>query len=152
MEYYNGHWASRFKCVLDAAAKLLAPDGKVICFGYHASQMGESRGFFVQEIVLFDHSGAMHTTIACVEMRHQAARYVSFGEAEKILSSVGKAGILTYLLDRPEDSHVTRATRFWCSSREVAAIVAADVGGEIELFDSNPETKWEAYYVKTRGC
>lgn len=71
MEYYEGHRNSRFKQCLDLIPEILAPDGKVICFGYHASQMGKSRGFYVDEILVVDHSGAMHSTLACVEKRIQ---------------------------------------------------------------------------------
>jgi hypothetical protein len=70
MEYYNKHSAeSCWKKLLDIIPKILKPDGKVICFGYHASQMGKLRGFYVDEILVVDHSGAMHSTIACVEKR-----------------------------------------------------------------------------------
>jgi hypothetical protein len=69
MEYYNGHLNSKFKLVLDLVPDILTPNGKVITFGYHASQMGKSRGFYVHEILVIDHSGAMHSTIATVEKR-----------------------------------------------------------------------------------
>ena len=70
MEYYNKHSAeSKWKKILDIIPEILAPDGKVICFGYHASQMGKSRGFQVVDGVIWDHSGAIHSTITCVEKR-----------------------------------------------------------------------------------
>jgi hypothetical protein len=75
MEFYNGHLNSKFKQVLDLVPEILAPNGKVICFGYHASQMGKTRGFYVDEILNVDHSGAMHTTIACVEKRIKGDLY-----------------------------------------------------------------------------
>jgi hypothetical protein len=69
MEYYNGNRNSKFKQILDIIPELLCPNSKVICFGYHASQMGKLRGFKVDEILIVDHSGAMHSTLACVESR-----------------------------------------------------------------------------------
>lgn len=69
MELYNGHLNSRFKLILDEIPKILTGDGIVITFGYHASVMSKCRGFKVNEILLIDHSGAQHTTIACVESR-----------------------------------------------------------------------------------
>jgi hypothetical protein len=71
MEYYNGNLNSRFKLILDLVPKVLKPNGECIVFGYHASQMGKSRGFYVDEILVVDHSGAMHSTLACVEKRIQ---------------------------------------------------------------------------------
>jgi hypothetical protein len=69
MEFYKGYKASRMKQVYDLLPEILAPNGTVISFGYHASQMGKLRGFYVDEILIIDHSGAMHTTIATVEKR-----------------------------------------------------------------------------------
>lgn len=70
MEYYNKNSAeSNWKKLLDIIPSVLKEDGKVICFGYHASQMGKSRGFEVVDGIVFDHSGAIHSTIACVEKR-----------------------------------------------------------------------------------
>ena len=71
MEYYNGNTnkESKFKLCLDLIPDLLAPNGKVITFGYHSSQMGKCRGFKVDEIAIFDHSGAIHSTLATVESR-----------------------------------------------------------------------------------
>ena len=69
MEYYNGHLNSKFKQCLDLIPEILSPNGKVITFGYHASQMGKSRGFYLDELLVVDHSGAIHSTLACVEKR-----------------------------------------------------------------------------------
>ena len=69
MEMYNGHKASRFKQLLDEIPKILQPDGKVIVFGYHASNMGKIRGFKLQELLILDHSGSQHSTLATVEVR-----------------------------------------------------------------------------------
>ena len=69
MEFYNGHKNSRFKQILDLLPSILKEDGKIITFGYHASQMGKSREFKLDELLIVDHSGAIHTTLSCVESR-----------------------------------------------------------------------------------
>ena len=69
MELYNGHKNSRFKQLLDEIPKILKQDGKVIIFGYCASYMGKIRGFKIDEILVIDHSGAQHATLAVVESR-----------------------------------------------------------------------------------
>lgn len=69
MELYNGHRNSRFKLLLDELPKILRKDGKVVIFGYCASYMGRSRGFKIDEILVIDHSGAQHATLAVVESR-----------------------------------------------------------------------------------
>lgn len=69
MELYHGYRNSRFKQILDILPKILKPDGKVIIFGYCASYMGKVRGFKIDEILVIDHSGAQHATLAVVESR-----------------------------------------------------------------------------------
>ena len=41
--------------------------GKVISFGYHTTFLGKKRGFELEEVCIFGHSGAQHATIAIVE-------------------------------------------------------------------------------------
>ena len=67
MEMYNGHMNSRFKLVADALPRVIKPDGKVISFGYHSTFMGQKRGFALDELCVFAHGGAQHSTIAIVE-------------------------------------------------------------------------------------
>ncbi len=69
MELYKGHRNSRFKLILDLLPEILCKDGKIITFGYCASYMGKIRGFKVEEILIIDHSGAQHATLAIVEVR-----------------------------------------------------------------------------------
>ena len=69
MEFYKGHLNSKFKQILDIVPEILDPNGKVITFGYCASYMGKCRGFEPKEILVIDHSGAIHATLAIVEGR-----------------------------------------------------------------------------------
>lgn len=69
MEYYNGIRNSRFKKVKDAIPRILYNYGKVITFGYHSVSMGKTRGFEPIYVAVFSHGGAVHDTIATVEMR-----------------------------------------------------------------------------------
>jgi hypothetical protein len=71
MEFYQGHKASKMPQIHDIIPNILAPNGKVITFGYWASAMGAKRGFYTDEVAIFDHSGAIHSTLACVEKRIQ---------------------------------------------------------------------------------
>jgi 16S rRNA G966 N2-methylase RsmD len=67
MEFYNGHKASRFNMVKDNLVYRIKMDGIVITFGYHSVSMGKCRGFVQKEILLMNHGGAIHDTIAVVE-------------------------------------------------------------------------------------
>ena len=69
MEMYNGHKASRFNELKDGLSNLLNENGRVITFGYHSVSMGRSRGFFQEKILLLSHGGAIHDTIAVVEVK-----------------------------------------------------------------------------------
>jgi hypothetical protein len=68
MEFYGGRKASRFRQIKDWIPKILLPEGRVITFGYHSVVMGKSRGFDVESIAVFSHGGAIHDTIATVEI------------------------------------------------------------------------------------
>lgn len=69
MEMYGGRKSSTFNQVKDEIPRILKPNGRVITFGYHSISMGKSRGFEVVEIAIFSHGGAIHDTIATVEMK-----------------------------------------------------------------------------------
>lgn len=69
MEMYNGHKASRFNEVKDNLHKILNKNGKVITFGYQSVSMGKTRGFKQEEILLMSHGGAIHDTIAVIEIK-----------------------------------------------------------------------------------
>lgn len=69
MEYYNGAKASKFKIVKDIIPNILEKGGKIITFGYHSNVMGKNRGFYLDKIALFSHGGAIHDTIASVEIK-----------------------------------------------------------------------------------
>jgi hypothetical protein len=67
MEKYNGHWASKFQQVKDELPKILNTKARVITFGYHSISMGKKRGFEQEEILLINHGGAQHDTVAIIE-------------------------------------------------------------------------------------
>lgn len=68
MEFYNGYKNSKFKLIKDIIPHILNKDGKVITFGYHSVSMGKKRGFKLTRIAIFSHGGAIHDTIASVEV------------------------------------------------------------------------------------
>lgn len=68
MEFYNGNTCSSFKRLKDILPKILNDGGRVITFGYHSVSMGKNRGFSLYKIALFSHGGAIHDTIATVEI------------------------------------------------------------------------------------
>lgn len=68
MEMYGGRKASPFRQLKDGIPRILKPGGRVITFGYHSNSMGEQRKFRIERIGLFSHGGAIHDTIASVEV------------------------------------------------------------------------------------
>jgi hypothetical protein len=70
MEMYNGHKASKFNQVKDNLKRILNKDGRVITFGYQSVSMGNIRGFKQEEILLMSHGGAIHDTIAIIEINN----------------------------------------------------------------------------------
>lgn len=69
MEMYKGIICSPFKQLKDEIPRILCDGGKIITFGYHSNTMGKGRGFDVYKIALFSHGGAIHDTIASVEIK-----------------------------------------------------------------------------------
>ena len=69
MEFYQGRQISHFTRLLDLLPMIMKSKGIVITFGYQSVIMGTGRGFEVERICLFNHSGAQHDTIATVERR-----------------------------------------------------------------------------------
>jgi tRNA G10 N-methylase Trm11 len=68
MEMYKGIRCSPFKQLKDEIPRVLHKGGIVITFGYHSNVMGKNRGFTIQRIALFSHGGAIHDTIATIEI------------------------------------------------------------------------------------
>ncbi len=68
MEMYNGHKASKFNQIKDLIPNILNENGIVITFGYHSVSMGKKRGFVQEKILLMSHGGAIHDTIATIEI------------------------------------------------------------------------------------
>jgi hypothetical protein len=71
MEMYEGAVSSPFNQLKNSLLKVLTICGRVITFGYHSVSMGEKRGFYVEEICVMSHGGAIHDTIATVEVRYK---------------------------------------------------------------------------------
>lgn len=69
MEMYKGNYTSKFKLIADNIENKLAPNGKIISFGYHSTFMGKKRGYKLDKMCVFAHGGAQHCTIAIVESR-----------------------------------------------------------------------------------
>jgi hypothetical protein len=57
----------------DDLSRLVRPGGKVICFGWNSSGMGEKRGFLLQRVLLICHGGAHNDTIVTVETKIQSS-------------------------------------------------------------------------------
>ncbi|NOW95959.1 hypothetical protein [Mucilaginibacter sp. SG564] len=68
MELYKGIICSPFRKLKDAIPNCLSPGGKVVTFGYHSIVMGNNRKFKVERLAIFSHGGAIHDTIASVEV------------------------------------------------------------------------------------
>ena len=69
--YYNEGNDVAFNQLKNSLLKVLTICGRVITFGYHSVSMGEKRGFYVEEICVMSHGGAIHDTIATVEVRYK---------------------------------------------------------------------------------
>jgi len=69
MEKYKGKVASPFKQLKDAIVDILCTNGIVITFGYHSNSMGKIRGFELEKVLLINHGGAQHDTIAIIERK-----------------------------------------------------------------------------------
>ena len=54
---------------IDEIARILKPNGKVICFGWNSSGVGVVRGFELQEVLLVAHGGMHNDTIVTVEVK-----------------------------------------------------------------------------------
>ena len=62
-------WGSRIK---DEVARIIKPNGKVICFGWNSMGLGKSRGFRMERILLVAHGGSKNDTIVTVEKKIQS--------------------------------------------------------------------------------
>ena len=69
MEMYEGKIMSPFNQLKDAIVDILNEHGIVITFGYHSISMGKKRNFRTEEILLMNHGGAIHDTIATLERK-----------------------------------------------------------------------------------
>tara|TARA_Y100001951_G_C11297969_1_gene277279 strand:- start:18482 stop:18970 length:489 start_codon:yes stop_codon:yes gene_type:complete len=69
MEMYEGAVTSPFNTLKDALIPIITENSRIITFGYHSVSMGKKRGFEIEEICVMSHGGAIHDTIATVEIR-----------------------------------------------------------------------------------
>ena len=69
MEMYKGNYTSRFKLLADLVPSILNEDGRVISLGYHSTFLGMVRGFELDKLCVFAHSGAQHCTIGIIERK-----------------------------------------------------------------------------------
>lgn len=68
----NTYW-SRQK---DIIARIVKPNGYVICFGYDTNGIGKTRGFELIEILLVAHGGGHNDTIVTVERKINQTRLI----------------------------------------------------------------------------
>lgn len=68
MEMYGGRMYSNFNKIKDNISPILKRNGRVITFGYHSNSMGKKGGYYIDHIALFSHGGAIHDTIATIEI------------------------------------------------------------------------------------
>ena len=66
MECYKGNYTSKFKLIADQCSRL---SDRVISFGYHSTFLGKKRGYQLEELCVFGHSGSQHCTIAIIEKK-----------------------------------------------------------------------------------
>ena len=50
-------------------ARILKPDGKVICFGWSSMGLGKNRGFAMDQILMVPHGGSKNDTLCTVETK-----------------------------------------------------------------------------------
>lgn len=50
-------------------ARIVKPNGKVLCFGWNSGGIGKSNGFDLVEVLLVAHGGAHNDTICTVEIK-----------------------------------------------------------------------------------
>lgn len=56
-------------CRMDEIARIVAPGGLVISFGWDSTGMGKGRGFETVEILLVNHGACHNDTIVTVERK-----------------------------------------------------------------------------------
>jgi len=66
METTQSSWRRKH---LDEIARIIKPNGKVVCFGWNSSGVGKTRGFKIEEILLVPHGGSHNDTICTVEIK-----------------------------------------------------------------------------------
>lgn len=59
-------WGATIK---NETARIIKPNGKVICFGWNSMGLGKSRGFEMTRVLLVPHGGSKNDTIVTVEIK-----------------------------------------------------------------------------------
>lgn len=54
-------------------ARILKPQGKIICFGWNSMGLGKNRGFTMEKILLVPHGGSRNDTICTVERKDEVS-------------------------------------------------------------------------------
>jgi len=68
METTQSSWRTKH---INEIARVLKPNGIVMCFGWNSSGVGRDRGFELLEILLVPHGGSHNDTIVTVERKFQ---------------------------------------------------------------------------------
>jgi len=66
METTQSSWRTKH---IDQIARILKPDGIVMCFGWNSTGVGKKRGFKLVEVMLVAHGGSHNDTICTVERK-----------------------------------------------------------------------------------
>ncbi len=56
---------------LDEIARIVKPNGVVLCFGWNSAGVGKTRGFALTEILLVPHGGSKNDTICTAEIKRE---------------------------------------------------------------------------------
>jgi len=59
---------------LDEIARILKPNGTVLCFGWNSSGVGMKRGLDMVEVLIVPHGGSHNDTICTCEIKRQDAQ------------------------------------------------------------------------------
>lgn len=56
---------------LDEIARILKPNGVVLCFGWNTNGVGKTRGFEMLEVLIVPHGGSKNDTLCTVEIKKE---------------------------------------------------------------------------------
>lgn len=67
-ETTQGSWRAKH---LDEIARILKPNGVVLCFGWNTNGVGKTRGFEMLEVLIVPHGGSRNDTLCTVEIKKE---------------------------------------------------------------------------------